>query len=359
MPLPFLSTCVRLVIAEHLDPITTFNYAITCKEHWDLCRLLIEEHSRLFSECKVIDTSKEGVTSWSVLKEVLLNPRKAWYVKELNLPTERRYSLDFDPVEDEDVDDWQLPEEDVQLFTKAARALTTLYPLEGIDQFEGTRAPLEPPSKVNIVAFLEKCVAEDPSDDAVNAILIHYLPNLETLRVTVRNPGCLELMMGRINFESRDLSKKLLLPLRRLKTMAVAYSDSELACDPDWALHSQILPGLQTFVASSMGGHFEYERLDAMSLNIEPPLSNITELFLPHCQFDPGVLDKILSGIKALEKFTYQCAGPVVSGEATGPKRIMESLERYAGHSLQTLFFEYECPRDEVCCMLLRHGGKP
>jgi hypothetical protein len=349
MILPFLPPCVQVAIAEHSDPITAFNYAITSKEHWELCRHIIQKHTKLFAKRRVIDVFQEDVNIWSALKKVLLNPRKGWYIRELSWnPSCEQQETFYDVATNQYTVNWSLSEEDAQLLKGAARAVGALYASEESETTEKNGLQHRSIPKATALELLEQCFVEHRTEEAVVAILIHYLPNLETLRVTDTQTGCLNLFMEQIALASKDPEKAACLPLRRLKTLAIAHWDSESSCCPSWAWWSLSLPSLKTVVASAMGGDFSHEPFhDSMAKDLVS-FSNIKELYLYQCQFDVSTLDWILSGIKALERFTYQCGGGTISYFPSSPKRVVESLARNAAHSLETLFLGDDCIEDEV-----------
>jgi hypothetical protein len=350
MTLPSLSPYLRLIIAKHLDPISSFNYAIACKEHWSLNQLIIQEHKQLFARWSVLDVSEKDTVPCYALKEVLLNPRIAWYIKELNMPAGWYYDPNFYVFKNRPNPEIHVSEDDMQLFRDAAQALVPLYASRSSGSTEIDQPHSDQVSDQSIAEILGEQLYQGNTTDAIIAILIHYLPYLETLRVTVDDQvEYLRLVIERIALESRDGKNAARLPLRRLKTIAIAHYDSEGSCSPEWVLRSLSLPFLRTFAASAMGGHIgEGPANRIMSKEIKP-LSNIKELYLFRCQFEVSTLDNILSGIKALEIFTYQCAGGIVSENWSEPKHVIELLARHTAHSLETLFLDHDCLDSEVC----------
>lgn len=81
---------------------------------------------------RTIHAKDAGRLLWTLLKEILLDPSKGWQVREFILPYDRQ--AHWDPVY------WpwshrapgfeKCPEEDVAIFTAAARELRRLYLLK-------------------------------------------------------------------------------------------------------------------------------------------------------------------------------------------------------------------------------------
>jgi hypothetical protein len=57
MNLLTLPADLTIHIAEFLGPDSALNLALTCKHHQTLCKPVLAEHGRLFSEWQLIDTT--------------------------------------------------------------------------------------------------------------------------------------------------------------------------------------------------------------------------------------------------------------------------------------------------------------
>ncbi|KAH7356207.1 hypothetical protein BKA66DRAFT_501680 [Pyrenochaeta sp. MPI-SDFR-AT-0127] len=338
---------LKLNIAEQLDPASSLNFALTSRDHAKLCRSTLRNHARLFAEWQVIDTAHGGVHAgrseatllWSTLKEVLEDPRKGWYVRELNLPSSRRYHWDISNLGILPPDLLAAPpKEDQHIFKKAAQALGGLYPISAAEIDDDDRYrfdEIQHPS--DFIATLEDRITAG-YDDAIIAILVHHLPYLKTIRFTDSETDCFELMMRRVASGYKDPAIAARLPFQHLTTAAVAHYDSEMCCNADWACFFLCVPSMQTFVAEAMGERTLFGNRQGFLPDAAVPISNVTEMFFDRCQFDVEALHVILAGVKHLKRFTYHGGGPIVSESAWyEPKKVIAAIAAHVGHSLEEL----------------------
>jgi len=335
-----------LNIVECMDPDSTLNLALTCKSHSTLCKSVLVEHGRLLSEWQIVDTTDAGTLLWETLKEVLEDPRKGWYVRELNLPGSRQYSWNpemslFPPPPHAGL---APSDQEKEMFKAAARKLTKLYPTLESDHTlaRGSFQPyLSRPN--NLI-----CTIEDRIDfgieDAIVAILLHHLPYLNTIRLTGVDDtsDCLELMMHRIAGGYKDPAMAPKLPLQHLKTAAVAYGNTEGCITPDWACAFLSIPSLRTFAAYAMGGSPTQAVRDCYLRTGAEPCSNVSELFFARSQFEVEGLEVILAGIKNLQKLTYRGGDASVSYSQYEPRKLIQALAKHVGHSLEELVLDQE-----------------
>jgi hypothetical protein len=339
MSLSALPAELKLEIAEYLDPVATLNFALTRKEHATHCKPVLKVHHQKLSERQVIDTLCEGTVLWKILKEVLHDPSVGWYVRELNLPPPR-YETWMGGDTELDIPDSQYDEEKA-LFNHAARQLQYLYPVDERYMSEGIGYPFEVevgllPS--DLIGSIQNRINKG-YEDGIIAILLHYLPFLDTLRLTALDLHCLELSLMHIADQYKASTHSSHLPLQHLKTASAAHDDTEMCCHADWACFFTGIPSLETFAAQNMGDEPRLpvpyqDRLSASYV----PTSNVTELFFIDCQFDVKGLAAILVGIKNLRKFTYIGGGATVSDSASyEPRRVITALVKHVGNSLEEL----------------------
>jgi hypothetical protein len=128
------------------------------------------------------------------------------------------------------------------------------------------------------------------------------------------------------------------LPLQHLKTVAVAYYDTEGSISADWACYYLSLPSLKTFAAQAMGESPSQEVQHSLFPEGSPPCSNVVELFFLDSLFDVDGLATILAAAKHLEKLTYDGGGAVLSDVSQyEAKKVLEAVVTYTAQSLEEL----------------------
>lgn len=338
MSLHALPPELKLTIAENLDPQSCLHLALTCRDLYNLCQTMLEEHERLFSELRVIrsDQTNRHVL-WTTLREVLKDPRKGWYVRDLDLPASRWYHWDG-----ANLGQHGNQEEDQEIFQQAARALRRVY-RDADEDFPDD----------GVIRTIELRIGAG-YDDGIIAVLIHHLPFLKTIRITDLETIALEHMLMKIAASYKNQSKLKGLPLQHLTSASVAHWDSEYSCNSSWAADLLSLPSMHFFAANAMSGHHDfYGNPDTAFAGIMP-YSNLTELYLISCAFDVENLEAILAGIRGLRKFTYTDGGATVSDSEFEPKKIIAAVAKLAGHSLEELRLDRDMADASVCHPILR-----
>lgn len=348
MALNALPTELTLYIAGYLNPDTTLDFALTCRRNAALCKSLLQEHGRLLSEWQTIDTKKAQTLTWQALLEILDDPSRGWYIRELSLPGTRQQ-------------DWSRPQphnwthlqsgirvdfpapyaEEKNTMKKAARNLESLYPVlqSGHILARDPSPPLlQRPN--DIVGTIEDRI-DQSNDDGVIAILLHHLPNLKTIRFTEHDDSdCFELMIHRIAGAYQEPSNAANLPLRHLKTAAISYGRSDEWTTPLWASAFLSIPSLRTFAVYEMGGGYEKER-NGYLRPVVLSISNVTELYFKDCLFDYEALDTLLAGVKHLKKFTLDGRGLDTSQSYDENKKLIPALAARVGQSLEELVLDF------------------
>ncbi|KAH6872324.1 hypothetical protein BKA58DRAFT_143367 [Alternaria rosae] len=361
---------LKLNIADCLDPDSTLNFALTCKDHATLFKSLLGQHARLLAEWKVIDTTDARTLLWEILRDIIASPRLGWYIRELNLPPSRQYNWNaneslFDPHPKNGVGP---TEEDKALFIEAARGLQDLYPGFGVENLRLQRRYSHTirflPRPYDTIGSIEDRIHAG-FEDAIIAILLHYLPYLTTIRHSeVAMEDCLELVLWQIALGYKDPLKAPKLPLQRLKTVSLRYALGEGCSSPDWACFYLSIPSVKTFAAQAMGGSPSEDVLRTLFPKGAAPCSNVVELFFRYCVFDVDGLATILANIRHLEKLAYNGGGAeVCESSFYEPKRVIRAIATHASRSLEELMLseedtDSEPPEDGPAIISLREFQK-
>jgi hypothetical protein len=323
MSLSLLPTELKLDLIEYLDPVSTLHLALSSRAHFQLCNDRLQVHADLFAKYSVIRPSNDGHLIWDITKEILQDPRKGWYVRELNLVKDR-------PGEYPNITD-----EDKMVFKAAAKETLSLYPYES-NFFAAERS--DPRDLDNEMDDYIDRGYEAP----ILVLLVHYSPQLRTFRMTDNlMDDTFENFLRRVAAGYQNPSMGPKMPLQHLRLAAIAHYDTESSCSVDWAVYFVCIPSLRTFAAFMMGSEdiSDYDVYSDAHLRntADAAVSNVEELFFQGCQFDPESFHTLLPMIKGLKRFSYDAGGHIVAQQDFEPRRVLEALVTHASHSLEEL----------------------
>lgn len=303
---------LKLNIADYLDPQTSIDFGVTCKEHWQLCQPLYKRHTKAFSEAPTV-TAHNALEH---LRATLQDPSQGWYIREISF-------------QDRWDDPFTTPVDDAEHLQQAASQLKKFYSHSDTDS-----------EQESVITKTEHGLETGHPASAV-AVLLHHLPNLRTLRLTMGHGNVFEDLLERIGIEYIDAAKRPSLPLQHLRTVALAYYDTEGCITPDRALPFMRLPSLRTFAASMMGGDFERGQAEPEVPFYPHPQSNIEELFFSGCQFDSAALEYLISCTSKLKRFTYDAGGCCTAENPYDAKIVLKALAEHATDSLGYLLLAH------------------
>jgi hypothetical protein len=326
MSLPHLPTELKINIIEHLDPASTLHLALSSKAQFKLCEERLKEHATLFEKYSVIRPSDDGYLIWDITKEILKDPWKGWYVRELDLVSDRPEER---PAGD-------IPDEDKRIFRAAVEQLEHLYSSESEFFVTGRYDPRE---------WVDMMVNDINSgfEDPILVLLVHHLPWLHTFRMTDRSMSdTFQVFMRRVASGYQNPAIAPQMPLQHLQLAAIAHHDTEGHSSVDWAVYFVCIPSLKIFTAFMMGSEDIRQYGDNREAHLHntarSPVSNVEELEFNGCQFDPDSFDTLLPLIKNLKRFEYDAGGHTVAeGQDVEPRRVIRALLAHAGHSLEEL----------------------
>ncbi|KAF2852739.1 hypothetical protein T440DRAFT_466326 [Plenodomus tracheiphilus IPT5] len=316
---------VKIGIAEHLDPDNCLALALTCSELHSCIQDVLSVHTRLLAENSIIDATGADPVLWTVLTDILEEPRKGWYVRELNLPSSCQEQRQ-DPLSDAELD----------LFMSATQALAPIYPRPPEPRRDDHSYHLSDSSDSDPVSHVGNALVNGDVNVAI-VLLVHHLPNLQTIRITDYHLGLFADFLEHWAVARTSPPSTLKLPFRRLKSASIAHWDTEGSCNFKWATNFMHAPVIDTIAAQSMGGGHVMLPCWSVAFLRNKIGHNLKELYFTCSQLDLQKLDVVLEGIAALERFTYDSGGAIVDDQPFRPKRILAALVMHAGHSLQKL----------------------
>lgn len=297
------------------------------------------------SQYGIINARGAGRILWTTLKDILLDPSKGWYVRELTVPYKRQIHWDPNCRYFEGSEGFETcPEEDLTLFTAAARALSLLYPLEARMASESARERWSPLDELeDLTSILENSITS-AWDEGIIAVLVHHLPRLKVFRISscdLGGHGLEELMEQVAIGYNSDRAKDM--PFQRLESAAIANAPYEGFIFDDWVLYFNSFPSLSIFAGQALSGNgedYNNELYPQYPGDLLPTNSNVKTLRLDRSSFDAPALSRILQRITALEHFTYTDGGmPVSNLVFEMPKRLFKTLTKHHGHSLKELLW--------------------
>jgi hypothetical protein len=323
MSLSLLPAELKLNIFDYLDPDSAIAFALSCRAHFKLCEDGLQQHAKLSAKYSIIRPNNEGHLIWEIAKEILHDPRKGWYVRELNLVNNRPGAYP------------NMPEEDRNLFNAAIERILPLYPYSP-GFFARERSDMRE-------------LGNEMYDDlrrgfeaSILILLIHHSPQLRIFRMTDNlESDTFQLFMRWVAAAYQNPSIAPQMPLQHLRLAAIAHHDTEGSCSVDWAVYFLCIPSLKTFAAFMMGSQgvriYGEDAEADLRITGSAPVSNVEELFLEGCQFDPDSFDTILPMIKNLKRFSYDAGGYVVVHQDYEPKKVIRALVNHAADSLEEI----------------------
>ncbi|CAF9919784.1 MAG: hypothetical protein ALECFALPRED_001297 [Alectoria fallacina] len=306
-----------------LPPDDIASFARVSRRIFALAAPFLKEYHRLKSKYSVFVnwTSYDGSIFAHLLKDVLLNPHIAFYVKKVCVYDWRSWWVNpavGTPYSNPDTDDeknyvWHVPypEKDMELFRNGIR-----------------KAQYVLPSEVDI--WIQNLESGD--EDPVVTFLLCLLPNLRTLSLgELPFETLLSSTIRRIaeNANSTTFSK--------LKSIQLAGSVFDQHECMSLVKPFMLLPSVEKISC------FNFENCrrerDIPDCFIAPQSSNVTELVFDSCGDIVERIPMLLEGIKGLKKFTF-----VAGCETVDAFWIRSALPNHCRHSLEYLKmrFEYE-----------------
>ncbi|KAH6618558.1 hypothetical protein C7974DRAFT_32329 [Boeremia exigua] len=322
---------LKLSIIESLEPVPTLQFALTSREHSKLSKNRLKEHE-MFAKYSTITPVCNGYSIWDITKEILQDPRKGRYVRELNL-------IDDRPEQFED-----MTPEDKAILKTAVEKLLPLYPdVRGFFVSEDA----------GLAAFEEAMnrYASRGFEGVIVIVLLHHLPQLRAFRYTDKHGDvCMLSFMRRVATGYQNPSLAAQMPLQHLETVGVIQTQmAESGCLLDWAVYFLCVPSLRVFAAYMMGsepgarfhmgeGDEDEAGNEAHLRNtVGAPVSNVEELLLHGCQFDPQSFNTLLPMIKNLKTFHYTSLGYMNLDVPYEPRKVIKALSNHASHSLEEI----------------------
>lgn len=295
-----------------LPPDDIASFALVSKRIFALATPSLREHHRLKSKYAVLksDGSKDGNMLAHLLKDILLYPYIAFYVKDIRIC------------------DWQTCWEDPTLFPfddVGTHALHVPYPEQDMGLFRdnickaGNLFPCEEDFWISLL--------ESGHEDPILVLLLGLLPNLCAL-----------------SLEDIPLRTRLPTAIHRIAETPISTSFSKLRVvelsssisgQSDHIQPFLLLPSVEKVSCYDLGDYLLVPNVP--NYRVASRSSNLTELMFDSCPAMANHLPVLLKGIKELKKFTY-----VAISETVKSSWIRSCLLNNCQHSLEYLKVEPE-----------------
>ena len=305
---------LQLLILELVLPDDLINVAITCKQLWRLAEGPIKHHKALQSQYGSLTpgNSPDNHILWDMLSTIIQNPRVAYYVHIVDLLTERNVYWDSRI--------WMRPEHQhppsdyVKLFTSTASD----GPLKLGDQEDSADSQLE-------------TVIRNGGDGPIIALLLPRLPNLKQL--TYINWGDSSWLLSVLEqAAAAHATSNPPLAFRNLTSVHLDHWGTGMCIDYRFMRYLICMPSMCFLSATMIGGEKgESENFANLAR------SRVTSLGFSDSALSRDAMSETLSGIEALEKFSYEYGGAVMYCTDYDPHGMLADLLKYAGHSLEEL----------------------
>lgn len=323
-------------IIDVVDPGDIESFSASCKTIKLLAKAVIEEHRSLHHRYDVIEFGDGGEVVGPhplfLLRDIILNPRVRYYPTDMRIRAfDEECMLDFD-------EDFYKDKEQEQI------QIASMMEEHGDD----------------VRLMLSRCVHIEAAElenwyqkisrgyyDAVFALLLTLLPNIQSITV-VRSPdGLFRVMVARIARSSIDSMVEKPRSLSRLRRLVITtigeggdfedYDYEDFSEGTDLLRPFAELPSMQSISGTLIqsgdeiyGGVLEWTHA--------PRSSRVTELSFERCRLVDNSLPNLFSGIKDLKKFTYSLGGMFDEGNTYQPHRIISSLALHFKCSLEFLY---------------------
>lgn len=299
-----------------LAPNDITSFALVSKRVFTLAARALKEYRYLRSRYTVIeyDERYDGSMLSHLLKDLLLNPHIALYVKKLH--ASKWHTKWEDPLRDRFNDPlhldyaekcgWHIPypEQDMELFKDRIRKLKYL-----------------PPHEVDVWI---KCL-ESGQDDPVLAFLLNLLPNICSL--SIRKPPIHTILFTCIRRMAENAAST---SFTKLKNIQLSHIITDRYEDISVVKPFVLLPSVEKISCLNLDNPNRRRGIPDSLIALQS--SNITELVFESCGDISKRISILLEGIKGLKRFTF-----VAVSEKVDAFWIRSSLLNHCRHSLEYL----------------------
>ncbi|CAD6572888.1 MAG: hypothetical protein ASARMPREDX12_005531 [Alectoria sarmentosa] len=293
------------------------SFARVSKQIYALAERFLKEHHRLESKYSVLEINRsyDGSVLAHLLKDVLLKPYIAFYVKKLHVCD--WYTCWEDPIFglidglDPDLDDvesnvWHLPypEQDMELFRNCIRKAEYLLPSEVDFWIQLLESGDEDPILTSFLSLLPNLCTLSLEDHPVQTMLFTTICRMTKNTASTSFSKLRSVHLSDCFFDQREV-------IFRVKPFVLLPSVEKISCrNLDNRHRGRGIP-------------------DCL---IAPQSSNVTELVFESCGDISKRISVLLEGIKGLKKFTY-----VAVTETVDAFWIRSALLNHCRHSLEYL----------------------
>jgi hypothetical protein len=334
-------TSLPIELIEHIfanlwDPLDFCNASSTCKQLRAASERLRNEHLVLALRYSALNFPGEDVSAdaWTVLDDMLKNPRIAYHVHEIDFGVDRERFYDTSVGGPWDIN---------PTTTRPPRdLLDRLLTANGIDAIlrDDTDTPPLWGSLRNPLLDLD-----DGFDDPINSTILRQLPNLHEMRFvdSGENVNLGRFLRDTVTWPKQNIKTSF---LSKLKVVTLEHWDTEGGMPLNFVLNFMHFPSVRTIRGHMMVEADEGWQPPLAISNPVLPKSNITTLDFTYSTIELDSLDELLSHTQNLKYFSYAHAGAIVGYAEYDPRGMIASLLKHAGHSLEVMKLENDDDQD-------------
>jgi hypothetical protein len=323
------------IFANLWDPLDFCNASSTCKQLRVASERLMKEHQALGLRYSVLSFPDEDVliNAWTVLDDMLKDPRIAYHVRHIDFGSDRRLFYD-DSVDGA----WNISPTTIRPPRDLLDRLLTADGMDAILRDDTDVPPSWAPLRNPLLDL------EDGIDDPINSTILRQLPNLHEISFVDHGES---VNLDRFLRDTVTLAQQHIKPssLCKLKVVTLEHGDTEGGMSLNNVLNFMHFPSVRTIRAHMVDADEDWQSPLKIS-NPVLPKSNVTTLTFTYSAIELGALDELLSHTQNLKSFSYTHGGAIVGYAECDPRGMVACLLKHAGHSLEVMKLENDDAQD-------------
>lgn len=236
---------LRIIIAHLLDPRDRYHFALICRTNHETLKTLLTTHKAFHKRLAILNADNTGNLVWDVTDEIIQNPSRGRYIRNITIPTLRRQvwgsNRQFPYIEVPRNWSPTMPDDRVDGYVDAAKQIPILKDMVECDDYT-----LDPKFRYG-PHWTWAQSASFGLDISMLTLLLPMAVDLETLSFTEWfhiNDEFGE-FIRHVSLAYQDPNHGLCLPFQHLTTVAVSCVPiTHSGTPPEWAVYLLRIPTL-------------------------------------------------------------------------------------------------------------------